>query len=135
MASQWGVDDIKAISELAKRVNTDYEALSDYKHIAQKVKALQTRIDHASQYFGGTALKEDDQHEGQEVLKGCHGVLENLSHLVEKYNRLHSTNPNLAFKRVKYNEDGIATLSKRLASNTKLLNKFIQRFDISTIII
>ena len=134
----FGVGDIVAISRLAVKVYTAYkDAPDDYKHISDEVKSLQIIINKAVQHFERTTLSNQNWQEGQEVLKGCQNVLEDLNSLIEKYNCLASGNTaaGQVLKRVKLGAEDIATLRIRLISNTGLLNGFIQRFDITTIII
>ena len=136
MSLGWGVGDIIAISKLAAKVITAYkDAPSDYKNIAEEVKSLQIIINKAAQHFESTTLSDNDRQEGQEVLKGCQSVLEDLNSLMEKYNHLASANKNQVFKRVRLGIEDIAALRVRLISNATLLSSFIRRFDISTITI
>ena len=127
----WGVGDIIAISRLAIKVHSFYkDAPKNYRHISEEVKSLEIIINKAAQHFEGTTLSDNDRQEGQEVLKGCESVLLDLSALVEKYNSLASTNKRQVLKKVKFGAEEITALRARLASNTGLLNGFIQRFDI-----
>ena len=129
--------DIIAISGLAVKVYTAYkDAPDDYRHISDEVKSLQIIINKAARHFERTTLDDNTRQEGQDVLKGCQNVLEDLNSLIEKYNSLASTSANTSLqvlKRVKLGTEDIATLRVRLISNTGLLNGFIQRFDIPTI--
>ena len=131
-----GLGDLIAISGLAKKVYTAYkDAPDDYKHISDEVKSLQIIINKAARHFESATLSNNSRQEGQEVLKGCNNVLEDLNSLIEKYNGLASGSPSQVFKRVKLGGEDIATLRARLTSNTTLLSSFIQRFNISIIII
>ena len=132
----WGVGDIIAISQLALKVHLAYKDAPDtYRHISKEVRSLQIIINKTIQHFEGTALSENDRQEGQEVLEGCQGVLEDLNSLIEEYDSLASANKHQVLKRIKLSTEDISTLRARLISNTVLLNSFIQRFDISTITI
>ena len=136
MSFGFGVGDILTISKLAVAVWTAYkDASNNYKHIIEEVKSLQIVIDRAAQHFGGTALSDNDRQQGQEVLKGCQSILEDLNSLLEKYKSLASANASQVFQRVKLGTDDITTLRVRLISNTRLLSSFIRRFDIPTITI
>ena len=130
--------DIIVISRLATKVYTAYkDAPDDYRNISDEVKSLQIIINKAARHFESTTLNTSSRQEGQEVLKGCQNVLEDLNSLIEKYNGLSSTNTSQILKRVKLGMEDITTLRIRLISNTGLLNSFIQRFDmpVSTITI
>lgn len=131
----WGVGDIIAISTLAVKVYTAYrDAPDDYKNILDEVKSLQIVIDKAARHFKNSTLSKDSRREGQEVLKGCQKVLEDLNSLIKEYNSISSVNTSQALKRIKLGAvEDIATLRIRLISNTGLLNGFIQRFDIPPI--
>ena len=135
MSSAWGAGDINAISDLAGSVHTAYNDRSDYKHVADKAKSLKNIIVKVGQHFESTNLSGDDRLEGQEALEGCKILLENLISLNVKFNRLPSNSTSLDFKKVKLGLDDIKTLSERLTSNIDLINRFNQRFIVSTIII
>lgn len=135
-AMNFGISDIMAISSLALDVYTAYKnAPDDYKHISDEVRSLQIIINKAARHLESTALSKNNWLEGQEVLRGCQNVLEDLDSLIEKYDGLGSANARQVLKRVKLGGEDIATLRARLTSNTTLLSSFIQRFDISTITI
>ena len=131
----FGVGDIMAISQLATKVYTGYkDAPNDYKNIAEEVKSLQIIIDNAAYHFKGTYLTDNHRKNGQEVLKGCQSVLEDLnSHVIEKYKGLASANTGQAFQRIKFGTEDIPNLRARITSNATLLSSFIRRFDISAI--
>ena len=132
MSFGYGVGDFIAISKLAATVYTAYkEAPNDYKNIAEEVKSLQGVINKAAKHFKSTTLSSDDRRDGQEALKSCQSVLEDLNSLIEKYRSLASTNKRLVFKRVKLGTEDIATLRARLTSNATLLSSFIRRLDAS----
>ena len=132
----YGVGDIVAVSQLAVKVYTAYrDAPKDYRDIYEEVKSLKIGINRAIQHIQSPTLSDDDRQEGQEVLKGCQSVLEDLNSLIEKYNSLASASTGRIFKRVQFGAEDIATLRARLISNTGLLNSFIQRFYIPTITI
>ena len=125
-----------AISELAVKVYTAYkDAPGEYRHISDEVESLQIIINKAARHFESTTFDENTQQQGQRVLRGCQNVLEDLNCLIEKYDGLASGSPSQVLRRVKLGMEDIATLRVRLISNTGLLNSFIQRFDISTMII
>lgn len=135
MSFGWGVGDIIAVSRLALDVYTAYkDAPEHYRHISKEVRSLQIIINKAVQHFEHATLSGSDLKEGQEVLEGCRGVLEDLNSLIGKYKSLlASSKPRQVFKRVKLGGEDITALRVRLISNTVLLNGFIQRFDIPTI--
>ena len=134
MSFGWGVGDIIAVSRLALDVYTAYkDAPEHYRHISKEVRSLQIIIDKAVQHFEHATLSDSDLQEGQEVLEGCQGVLQDLNSLIGKYNSLASSSSRLVFKRVKLGGEDITALRVRLISNTVLLNGFIQRFDIPII--
>ena len=125
----WGVGDVIALVKLAAKVRAAYkDAPHSYRHISEEVKSLQIIIKKAAKHFEGTTLSEDDQQEGQEVLKGCQSVLEDLDSLIETYKSLASADDKVQFfKKVKLGTEDTATLRARLISNTGLLSSFIQR--------
>ena len=128
MSLGFGVGDILTISNLAITVYTAYkDAPKDYKHIAEEVQSLHIIINKAAQHFKSTSLSDDDQQQGQEVLKGCQGVLEDLSSVMKKHSSLASSSTGQIFNRAKFGTEDIATLRVRLISNTCLLSNFIQR--------
>ena len=125
-----GVGDIMAISGLAVKVYTAYkDAPGDYSNISDEVKSLDIIINNAAQHFRSTTFSDNKCREGQEVLRGCQKVLEDLDSLIVKYNDLASASTSRVFSRIKLGTEDIATLRARLTSNTTLLNGFIQRFD------
>ena len=124
----WGVGDIATITTLAVKVYTAYKDAPDsYKHISQEVKSLQILIDKAVPHVERMTLGNNRRQEGQEALKGCQSILEDLNSLIEKYKSLASANRALVFQKVKLGTEDIATLRSRLISSTGLLNGFIQR--------
>ena len=134
MIPGYSLGDIIAVSRLAFKVYTAYkDAPSDYRNISDEVKSLQIIIDKAAKHFQGTTLSDNNQQEGQEILKGCQNILEDLDCLIKKYNSIASARTGQAFRRIKLGVEDIATLRARLTSNTILLNGFIQRFEIPTI--
>ena len=122
--------DIMAISELAVKVYTAYkDAPGDYSNISDEVKSLDIIINNAAQHFKNTTLSDNKWREGQEVLRGCQKVLEDLDSLMAKYNDLASASTSRVFTRINLGTEDIATLRARLMSNITLLNSFIQRSD------
>ena len=136
MSFGFGVGDIMAISGLAVKVYTAYKDAPDtYRHISDEVKSLQIIINTAARHFERPTLSDNIRQEGQEILRGCQNVLEDLNSLIENYNSLASASTSQVVQRVKLGAEDIATLRARLVSNTTLLSSFIQRFDILTITI
>src|SRR6266576_3738097 len=122
MSFGFGVGDIMAISGLAVQVYTAYkDAPDNYRHISDEVKSLQIIIDNAARHFKSTTLNNDSLQKGQEILKGCQNVLEDLNSLIEEYNCLSSPNKGQVLKRIKLSGEDIASLRIRLISNTSLL--------------
>ena len=121
------VRNIIAISGLAVRVYISYKDSPDYSFILEDIVALQALIDKVAQHFRSTNISDDDCHEGQAILKGCHSVLEDLNAFIEKYKRLASLNKSLVFNRVKLGKYDITVLHGRLISNTGLLTGFFRR--------
>ena len=131
MSFGYGVGDIMAISRLAVKVYAAYkDAPGDYSNISDEVKSLDIIITDAAHLFESTTLSDNKRQRGQEVLRGCQKVLEDLDSLIVKYNSLASPSTSQVFKRIKLGTEDIATLRARLTSNTTLLNGFVQRFDI-----
>ena len=129
----YGAGDIIAVSQLVAKVYAACrDAPKDYRDIRGEVKSLEIRINKAIKHIQSPTLSDDDKQEGQEVLRSCQGVLEDLNSLIEKYNSLASAKSGQIFKKVQFSAEDIATLRARLISNTGLLNGFIQRFDILT---
>ena len=121
------VRDIIATSGLAVRVHLAYkDAPDDYRFISEDAATLQALVDKAAQHLKRTTISSDDRHHGQEVLKGCQGVLEDLLALIEKYKRLACINPRLVLNGVKLRKDNITTLHVQLMSHTGLLNGFVR---------
>ena len=144
-----GVGDVMAISRLAFKVYTGCKnAPGEYGNISDEVKSLHIVIDSAAQHFKSTTLSDSKRQKGQEVMRGCQNLLEDLDSLIGKYNSLApaststgtttTTSTSQVLQRVKLGAglalgtEDIATLRARLISNTTLLNGFIQRFDILT---
>ena len=113
--------DTAALSELAVRVSTVYKG-----HISRKVVALQGLIDGAEQHFKSTTISRSDHHNGQEVMKLCQSVLQDL------YSCRPSTKGR-ATKKAEPGTQGIAALTAGLTSSAILLNSFIRGFGVSTI--
>ena len=123
------VRDIIAISGQAVRAHIAYKDAPDgYRHISEHIAALQVLIDKVAQLLKGTTISSDDRLDGQKILKGCQSVLQDLSSLIEKYNRLVLINRRLVLKGVKLGKEDITALQIRLISQTGLLNGFIRRF-------
>ena len=142
----FGAGDVISISKLAFKVYTAWkDAPEEYRNISDEVKSLHIVIESAEQHFESTTLSDDKRQKGQEVLRGCQNLLEDLDTLIGKYNDLASaststntsTSTAQVLQQVKLGAglvlgiEDIATLRARLTSNTTLLSSFIQRFDIS----
>lgn len=122
------------ISKLAAKVYAAYkDAPIDYKYVSEEVNPLQRIINESGEHFDSITQSNNDRMKGQKILKSCQDVLGDLNLLIEKYNSLVPTNPNLVFQNVKLGTKNIETLRTSLASSTTSLCSFIQRFDISTI--
>lgn len=127
----WGGGDIIALSRLVVEKYKAYkDAPDDYRHISDEVNSLQIIINKAVRHFESTTLSNNSRQEGQEILKGCQNVLEDLNSLIEKYDSLACANTGQVLQRIKLSSEGITNLRSRLISNTVLLNGFIQRFDV-----
>ena len=127
----WGVGNFIALSGLAARVYIAFKDAPDgYRNISQEVAVLQVLIDKVAQHFKSTPISSNDRHDGQNALKSCQSVLEDLHSLIEKYKRLAFTNKRLVLAAVKLGkkDSDIVTLRERLKSNTFLLNGFVRRF-------
>ena len=148
MSFGFGVGDVMAISRLAFKVYTACkDAPDEYGNISDEVKSLHIVIDNAAQHFESTTLTDDIRQKGQEVLRGCQNLLEDLDSLIRKYNSLApaststSASTSQVLQRVRLGAglvlgmEDIATLRARLTSNTTLLSSFIQRFDISALVL
>lgn len=124
------VSEFIGISELALKVYTAYkDGPVVFSQILNEVKAFQIVINKAVRHFGSTTFSNNNRQEGQEVLKNCQNVLEELSSLINKYSNLASTKTSQTLQRVKFvmDDDIIVPLRARIISNTCLLNSFIQR--------
>ena len=129
-----GVGDFISMSTLAIKVYNAYkDAPNNYRHISEDVKPLPILIEKAVSHFESITLSGNDRLLGQEILKGCRSVLEDLYSLIEKYDTLASANTRQVVTKFKLSTEDIATLRARLTYNTGLLSGFIQRFDIPTI--
>ena len=123
------VRDIIAITGLAVRVSIAYkDASNDYRPLSEEVAALKLLIDRVAPHFKSNTISQEDHHYGEEVLKGCQGVLEDLNSFIGRYERLASINKRLVLNRVKLGKEDITTLQVQLVSNMVLLNGFIRRY-------
>ena len=128
------VGDILCVSGLAGKVYNAYKDAPDgYKHISNEVKSLEAMINKCARHFERITPSNSDWQEGQEVLKGCRDILEDLNHLIEKYKILALKKKGLAVTRLKLGLEDVATLRARLIFNTGLLNGYIQRSNIPPI--
>lgn len=129
MSYGYGVGDFLAVSTLALRVYKAYkDAPGDYRHISEEVKSLHIMIEEGVHHLESTTLSCSQQQKGNEILQGCHSVLEDLSAFINKYKSLVFANKHQVVTRVKLGMEDMTTLRTRLISNTILLNGFIQRF-------
>ena len=121
--------DIIAIAGLAVCVYLAYKDApwGDFGYILEDIAALQILIDKVAQQFKSANISDDDRHDGQRVLKGCHSVLEDLNAFIGKYHRLASINKSLVINRVKLGKNDITVLHVDLISNTGLLTGFFRR--------
>ena len=125
----WGIGNIIATSKLAAKVYAAYkDTPDDYKHISEEIMSLQVIINTAVQHFESTTPSGSDRQLGQEVLKGCQSVLEDLDSLIVNYHGLSSANTSQVLTRARPDVKDITTLKARLISHTGLLHGFIQRF-------
>ena len=85
------VGDLVAISGLALKVFTACkDAPNDFRNISDEVKSLHIVINIAAQHIKSTTLSDNKRQEGQEVLRGCQNLLEELDLFIRKYNGLDS---------------------------------------------
>ena len=146
MSFGYGVGDIMAVSRLALKVYTAYkDAPGDYRNIADEVKSFHIIINEVAPYFESTTTPSSNK---QHILESCQNLLRDLDALMEEYKALAPANTShtgpppsykdggiQSFQRIKFGTEDIATLRARLISNTTLLNSYMQRLDITTIII
>ena len=131
-----GIGDIIAISTLAVRVHIAFkDAPDDYRHILKEVATFQILIEKVARHVKSTTFSSDDSQDGQRVLKGCQSVLQDLHSLIEKHKSLASTNKRLILKGVKVGKEDITTLHAQLILKTGLLNSFIRRFVVQSILV
>ena len=129
MSYGYGVGDFLAVSTLALKVYNAYkDAPGDYRHISEEVKSLHIMIEEGVHHLERTTPSCSQQQKGNEILQGCHSVLEDLSAFINKYRSLASANKHQVVTRVKLGMEDMTALRTRLISNTILLNGFIQRF-------
>lgn len=150
----WGVSNIIAVSSLVVRVSTIYRGITTisslvvkaykvfkdgpnkYNRILEEAKSFKIIVDGAIQYFKTTALNDQKQLEGQEILQGCQNILKDLHAFIEKYKSLAFVNRRQGrqiIKRFKLGNEDVATLRARLISNTILLSNFMRRFVVLAI--
>ena len=131
MSFEWGVGNFIAISGLAMKVLAAYkDAYHDYRHISisEEVLSLQVLVGKVAHHFKTTPISSDDRLNGQKILKGCQGVLEDLNSLIEKYKRLAVINKRLVLATVSLGKENLVTLQERLISNVVLLKGFVRKY-------
>lgn len=132
----FALGDIVTITGLAIKVHSAYKDAPDgYRHISEEVATLRSLIDKVARHFKSTNINSDDLYYGQKILKGCQGVLEDLSRLIEKHRKLASISKKLVITRVRLGQEDIATLQAKLISNTILLHGFVRRSVIPAILL
>lgn len=138
MGFGWSMGDMIAISGLTTRVYSAYKDAPDgYSNIADEAVVLQTLINKVAQHLKSTAISSDDYAYSPRVLNGCKGVLEDLNSLINKSQRLFSTNKRLIFISVKLgpNREDIEALWIRLISDAVLLRGFVGRFVVTCVLL
>ena len=129
------VHDIIAIAGLAARVSRDYkDAPAEYRHISEEVAALKLLVEKVAPHFKSTTISQEDYNYGERVLRDCQSVLEGLNSFFGRYTKLFSINRRLTFEGAKLGKDDIASLQVRLVSSTVLLNGFLRRCVVESII-
>ena len=130
--------DIIAIAGLAVRVSIAYKDAPDapdaYRHISEEVAALKLLVDKVAPHFKGTTISQEDYHYGEKTLKDCQSVLEDLDSFIQKYRRLASINKRLVLNRFKLGKEDITALDVQLISKTALLNGFVRRWIVHSLL-
>ena len=133
MSFEWGVGNFIAILGLAMKVLAAYkDTPNDYRHISisEEVLSLQVLLGKVAHHFKTTPIGSDDRLNGQKILKGCQGVLEDLNSLIEKYKKLALINKRLVFTTVNLGKENLVTLQERLISHVVSLKGFVRKYVI-----
>ena len=128
MSFGYGVGDVVALSQLAwKTYKACKDAPTSFANLAQETQSLHAVLKETEEVLtdSQTKLTPAQQSRLKGVTDGCHGVLNDLDALLQKYDSL-GTRSKMSWDRMGYATKNTAELRSRLISHTLLLSSFIQ---------
>jgi hypothetical protein len=126
MSFGFSVGDFVTLGQLAWNVyKSCKDAPQSFNNISQEVLSLSAVLREAEESFSGQTLTMATQEGLRTVRDGCHGVLEDLQSLLDRYESL-GTQTKRTWDRVGWGSNDITELRSRLTSNIGLLTALIR---------
>jgi hypothetical protein len=128
MSFGYSVGDVVVLTQLAwKTYKACKDAPTSFANLAQETQSLHAVLKETEEVLtdSQTKLTPAQQRRLKGVTDGCHGVLNDLDALLQKYDSL-GTRSKMSWDRIGYATKNTAELRSRLISHTVLLSSFIQ---------
>ncbi|KAF7940554.1 uncharacterized protein EAE98_000681 [Botrytis deweyae] len=131
MSFGFGIGDILAVIELAKKIRKDFaDAPSQFKDISLEVRSLSIVLQDIEDELSLPDLNAKQKSELEEIIVGCRDVLEKLQRALSAYGELRSDSRGVGskakriWKRLKWEPDDIKEFRSRVTTNVTFLNAF-----------
>ncbi|THV45381.1 hypothetical protein BGAL_0496g00050 [Botrytis galanthina] len=131
MSFGFGIGDILAVIELAKKIRKDFvDAPSQFKDISLEVRSLSIVLQDIEDELSLPDLNAKQKSELEEIIVGCRDVLEKLQRALSAYGELISdfrgvgSKAKRIWKRLKWEPDDIKEFRSRVTTNVAFLNAF-----------
>ncbi|TGO25475.1 hypothetical protein BPAE_0079g00220 [Botrytis paeoniae] len=140
MSFGFGIGDILAVIELAKKLRTDFaDAPSQLKDISLEVRSLSIVLQDFEDELSLPDLNAKQKSELKEIIVGCRDVLEKLQRTLSTYGELNSNTRGVGYKakriwkRFQWKPDEVKELRSRITTNVAFLNAFRGTFTNKTL--
>ncbi|KAM0130917.1 hypothetical protein ACHAP3_007144 [Botrytis cinerea] len=140
MSFGFGIGDILAVIELARKIRKDFaDAPSQFKDISLEVRSLSIVLQDIEDELSLPDLDTKQESELKEIVDGCRDVLEKLQRLLSTYGELRSDSRGVGYKakkvwkRFQWEPDDIKELRSRITTNVAFLNAFRGKFTNKTL--
>ncbi|KAF7880334.1 uncharacterized protein EAF02_007180 [Botrytis sinoallii] len=131
MSFGFGIGDILAVIELAKKIRKDFaDAPSQFKDISLEVRSLSIVLQDIEDELSLPDLNAKQKSELKEIIVGCRDVLEKLQQALSTYGEFKSDSRGVGckakriWKRFQWEPDDIKEFRSRVTTNVTFLNAF-----------
>ncbi|TGO37978.1 hypothetical protein BHYA_0084g00080 [Botrytis hyacinthi] len=138
MSFGFGIGDILAVIELAKRIRKDFvDAPSQFRDISLEVRSLSIVLQDIEDELSLPDLNAKQKSELKGIIVGCRDVLEKLQRTLSTYGEFRSDSRGCKAKRIwkrfKWEPDDIKELRSRVTANVTFLNALRGKYTNETL--